>query len=45
MYGHIKAMADAEVAGLKKAGIEADVYQYDCLFSAPTLYISDRYTE
>ncbi|KAE8441616.1 Minor allergen Alt a 7 [Mollisiaceae sp. DMI_Dod_QoI] len=27
MYGHIKALAEAEKAGLKKAGIEADIYQ------------------
>lgn len=27
MYGHIKQLAEAEKAGLKKAGIEADVYQ------------------
>jgi NAD(P)H dehydrogenase (quinone) len=28
MYGHIKQLAEAEKAGLKKAGIEADIYQY-----------------
>jgi len=27
MYGHIKALAEAEKEGLKKAGIEADVFQ------------------
>jgi len=27
MYGHISKLAEAEKAGLKKAGIEADVYQ------------------
>lgn len=27
MYGHIKALAEAEKAGLKKAGIEADIFQ------------------
>ncbi|KAG0650606.1 Allergen Alt a VII [Hyphodiscus hymeniophilus] len=27
MYGHIKALALAEQAGLKKAGIEADIFQ------------------
>ncbi|CZS91164.1 probable flavoprotein wrbA [Rhynchosporium agropyri] len=27
MYGHIKALAEAEKAGLAKAGIEADIYQ------------------
>jgi len=27
MYGHIKGLADAEVAGLRKLGIEADLYQ------------------
>ncbi|KAI9053717.1 hypothetical protein LZ554_002668 [Drepanopeziza brunnea f. sp. 'monogermtubi'] len=27
MYGHIKALAEAEKAGLSKAGIEADIYQ------------------
>jgi len=27
MYGHIKALAEAEQAGLKKAGIEADLFQ------------------
>jgi hypothetical protein len=28
MYGHIKQLAEAEKAGLKKVGIDADVYQY-----------------
>ncbi|KUJ22244.1 quinone oxidoreductase-like protein [Mollisia scopiformis] len=27
MYGHIKALAEAEKEGLKKAGIEADIFQ------------------
>merc|ERR1711964_661324 len=27
MYGHIKALAEAEKAGLAKAGIEADIFQ------------------
>jgi len=27
LYGHIKQLAEAEVAGLKKVGIEADLYQ------------------
>jgi len=27
MYGHIKQLAEAEKAGLEKAGIEADLYQ------------------
>jgi hypothetical protein len=27
MYGHIGKLAEAEKAGLKKAGIEADIYQ------------------
>ncbi|KAH7364492.1 quinone oxidoreductase-like protein [Rhexocercosporidium sp. MPI-PUGE-AT-0058] len=27
MYGHIKTIAEAEKAGLAKAGIEADIYQ------------------
>jgi NAD(P)H dehydrogenase (quinone) len=27
MYGHIKVIAEAEQAGLKKAGIEADIFQ------------------
>lgn len=27
MYGHIKQLAEAEKAGLKKVGIEADLYQ------------------
>jgi len=27
MYGHIAAMAKAEQEGLKKAGIEADLFQ------------------
>jgi len=27
MYGHIAKMAEAEKEGLKKAGIEADLYQ------------------
>lgn len=29
MYGHIQKLALAEQAGLKKAGINADLYQYD----------------
>lgn len=28
MYGHIQKLALAEQAGLKKAGINADLYQY-----------------
>jgi hypothetical protein len=28
MYGHISKLAEAEKEGLKKAGIEADIYQY-----------------
>jgi len=27
LYGHIKALAEAEKEGLKKAGIDADIYQ------------------
>lgn len=27
MYGHIRTLAEAEKEGLKKAGIEADIYQ------------------
>lgn len=27
MYGHIQKLAEAEQAGLKKAGIEADIFQ------------------
>jgi len=27
MYGHIQKLAEAEKEGLKKAGIEADLYQ------------------
>jgi len=27
MYGHIAKLAEAEKEGLKKVGIEADVYQ------------------
>jgi len=27
MYGHIGQLAEAEKAGLKKAGIDADIYQ------------------
>ena len=27
MYGHIGKLAEAEKAGLKKAGIDADIYQ------------------
>jgi len=27
MYGHITQLAEAEKAGLKKAGIDADIYQ------------------
>ncbi|KIM93809.1 hypothetical protein OIDMADRAFT_45954 [Oidiodendron maius Zn] len=27
LYGHIKSLAEAEKQGLKKAGIEADIYQ------------------
>jgi NAD(P)H dehydrogenase (quinone) len=28
MYGHIAKLAEAEKEGLKKAGIEADIFQY-----------------
>jgi flavorubredoxin len=28
MYGHIGKLAEAEKAGLKKAGIDADIYQF-----------------
>lgn len=28
MYGHIQKLAEAEKEGLKKVGIEADLYQY-----------------
>lgn len=28
MYGHIQKLAEAEHAGLKKVGIEADIFQY-----------------
>lgn len=28
LYGHIQKLAEAEKEGLKKAGIEADLYQY-----------------
>jgi hypothetical protein len=28
MYGHIQKLAEAEKEGLKKAGIDADLYQY-----------------
>jgi len=28
MYGHIKTLADAELAGIKQAGGDADIYQY-----------------
>jgi NAD(P)H dehydrogenase (quinone) len=27
MYGHVKILAEAERAGLKKAGIDADIFQ------------------
>lgn len=27
MYGHIKTLAEAEKAGLEKAGITADIFQ------------------
>jgi NAD(P)H dehydrogenase (quinone) len=30
MYGHVKAIAEAEQAGLKKAGIDADIFQQVC---------------
>jgi multimeric flavodoxin WrbA len=29
MYGHVQKMAEAEQKGLEKAGIEADIYQWD----------------
>ena len=40
MYGHIQKLAEAEQAGLKKVGIDADIFQYDfpaaiALFSLP----------
>lgn len=38
MYGHVAQLAKAEQAGLKKAGIEADIFQYDYPF--PFLNIS-----
>jgi multimeric flavodoxin WrbA len=40
MYGHIQKLAEAEQAGLKKAGIEADIYQYALLqhLTPPTQY-------
>jgi multimeric flavodoxin WrbA len=40
MYGHIQKLAEAEQAGLKKAGIEADIYQYGLLqhLTPPTQY-------
>ena len=28
MYGHIAKLAEAEKEGLKKAGIEADIFQF-----------------
>jgi hypothetical protein len=28
MYGHIKTLAEAELAGIKAAGGQADIYQY-----------------
>jgi len=31
MYGHMEIIAEAEQAGLKKAGIEADIFQYTLL--------------
>jgi NAD(P)H dehydrogenase (quinone) len=31
MYGHVKIIAEAEKAGLKKAGIDADIFQ--CVLS------------
>jgi hypothetical protein len=36
MYGHIKQLAEAEKAGLKKVGIDADVYQYVPNSSSPS---------
>jgi len=27
MYGHVKLIAEAEKSGLKKAGIDADIFQ------------------
>jgi len=27
MYGHVKSIAETEKAGLKKAGIDADIFQ------------------
>lgn len=29
MYGHVKTMAEAELKGIKSAGGEADLFQYD----------------
>lgn len=41
MYGHIHKLALAEQAGLKKAGIEADLFQYE----PPCSSISHPYTD
>lgn len=29
MYGHVRALAEAEVKGIQAAGGEADLFQYD----------------
>lgn len=29
MYGHVKTMAEAELKGIRSAGGEADLFQYD----------------
>lgn len=28
MYGHVRAMAEAEIKGIKAAGGDADLFQY-----------------
>jgi NAD(P)H dehydrogenase (quinone) len=35
MYGHIRQLAEAEKAGLKKAGIEADLFQFVSIIPLP----------
>jgi hypothetical protein len=42
LYGHIQKLAVAEAAGLKKVGIEADIYQYVSFSACQPTYSSQR---
>jgi multimeric flavodoxin WrbA len=42
LYGHIQKLAEAEAAGLKKVGIEADIYQYISFSACQPTYSSQR---